>query len=147
MKKVLPPTYFFVAIVLTVAIHFVLPLRQWLHFPWRLLGLFPIGFGIALNLVADQVFKRRGTTVKPFEVSKALVTDGVYGLSRHPMYLGMVSIILGIALLLGSLLPFGVVVLLALLFDHLFIGPEERILEDTFGDAFRDYKDRVRRWI
>jgi drug/metabolite transporter superfamily protein YnfA len=58
MKKVLPPTYFLAAIVLMGAFHFVLPLRQVIPFPWRLLGVVPLLLGVFLNLLADHAFKR-----------------------------------------------------------------------------------------
>lgn len=140
MKKPLPPTYFLGAIVVAVALHFLLPIRQLLSFLWRLIG-------IALNLVADRSFKTHATTVKPFEKSRNLVTGGVFDVTRNPMYLGMTLIILGIALLLGSATPLVVVIVLPVLFDRVFIAPEERMLEDTFGDDFRKYRKQVRRWI
>jgi protein-S-isoprenylcysteine O-methyltransferase Ste14 len=63
------------------------------------------------------------------------------------MYLGMTLVLLGVALLLGSLIPFAVVIVLPILFDRLFISPEEQMLEDTFGDQFREYRERVRKWL
>ena len=147
MKKILPITYFLGFIVLAVLLHFLLPLRQFLAFPWRLLGLVPLVIGIVLNLLADQTFKKHKTTVKPFEESKALVTGGVFRISRNPMYLGMTLILLGVALILGSATPFVVVLLFPVLLDRIFIVPEERMLENTFGDQFRLYRNRVRRWI
>ena len=68
MRKLLPPTYFFGAVLLVVVLHFLLPLHQILYFPWCLLGLAPLVIGIMLNLLADQAFKKHNTTVKPFEV-------------------------------------------------------------------------------
>ena len=93
MKKALPPTYFLGAIVLAVTMHFLLPLRQLLAFPWRLTGLAPLVIGILLNLLADHTFKKHETTVKPFEKSSSLVTGGVFGISRNPMYLGMTLVL------------------------------------------------------
>ncbi len=147
MRKILPPTYFLGSIVLAVLLHFLFPLRQFLAFPWRLLGLVPLVTGIVLNLLADQTFKKHETTVKPFEESKALVTGGVFRISRNPMYLGMTLILLGITLILGSVTPFVVVLLFPVLLDRIFIVTEERMLEDTFGDQFEQYRNRVRRWI
>lgn len=85
--------------------------------------------------------------MKPFEESSALVTGGVFRVTRNPMYLGMALIVLGAALLLGSATPLAVVILLALLLDRAFISPGERMLADTFGDQFQEYRGRVRRWI
>ena len=146
MRK-LPPVYFFSAIIIEVLLHFSFPLRQFFVFPWRLLGLVFLAIGITLNVLADQTFKRLETTVKPFEESTALLTGGVFSISRNPMYLGMTLILLGIGNLLGSISPFTVVPVFVALLDQVFIVQEERMLMDTFGEQFRHYQSRVRRWI
>ena len=147
MRKVLPPIYFLAALILGIVLHFLFPVRQFLDFPWRLLGLVPLVIGIILNLVSDHMFKKHSTTVKPFERSSVLITDGVFRLTRNPMYLGMTLILLGVALVLGSATPFAVALLLGLLFDRLFIVQEERMLKNIFPEQFRQYCRRVRRWI
>jgi len=147
VKRPLPPAFFLSAIVLSAALHFLLPLRRLIAWPWCLVGIAPIVPGIVLNLLADRAFKKHNTTVKPFEESAALVTNGVFAITRNPMYLGMTLILLGIAVLLGSASPFIVVIVLPILFDRTFIAPEEKMLEDTFGDRFSEYRRRVRRWI
>ncbi len=63
------------------------------------------------------------------------------------MYLGMVLIVAGIAILVGTLSPWITVAGLAVLLDRVFVAPEEGMMERTFGDAFRQYKGRVRRWL
>lgn len=145
-KKALPPTYFFRAIVLSAGLHFLLPGYQLLRFPWRLAGPAPLAAGLLLNLLADRTFKKKDASVKPFERSTILVTAGVFAISRHPMYLGMTLILLGIALLLGSLTPLFVPVGFPLLMDRLFVSPEEHILASAFGDRFCDYRRLVSRW-
>ena len=147
MRKVLPPTYFLSAIVLAVLLHFVVPARQVVGSFWRFLGMVPLAVGVFLNLAADQAFKKHKTTVKPFEESNVLVTEGVFRISRHPMYLGMVLILMGVALLLGSVTPFAVVAVLAVVFDRVFITAEERMLKQNFEEQYGEYRKRVRRWI
>lgn len=146
-KKTLPPTYILIAIVLMVALHLVVPAVQVIPGLWKVLGIIPLTLGIAVNIIADNAFSRAGTTVKPFQESTALITTGVYRISRHPMYLGIVLIVLGIAVILGSLTPFVVPPVLAVLLDRNFITVEERMLEQTFGPVWLDYKKSVRRWI
>jgi protein-S-isoprenylcysteine O-methyltransferase Ste14 len=147
MKKPLPPTYLLSALVLMTALHLLLPVRHVIGWPVGLVGAVPLACGIALNLLADRAFTRSGTTVKPFERSTALLTTGPFRLSRHPMCLGFVLILLGLALLAGSLSPFAVVIVFPLLMERLFIRVEERMLEEQFGRQWREYRATVRRWI
>lgn len=146
-KQILPPFYFAVALLLTLLVHFVAPTPRVIAPPASLLGLIPIAVGIALNLLADRALKKHGTTVKPFERSSHLVTSGIFAASRHPMYLGMVLILGGLAVLLGTLAPFVVVLVFAVLLELRFIGAEERMLAETFGDSWQGYRKRVRRWL
>jgi protein-S-isoprenylcysteine O-methyltransferase Ste14 len=146
-KEVLPPTYLWVAIAIMLVLHFLFPVTKIIPWPWNLLGLIPLACGIALNLIADNAFRKVETTVKPFQESTALVTRGVFRISRHPMYLGFVLAVIGIAVLLGSLAPYFVIPVFALLMDRVFIQVEERMLEGVFGQAWLEYKAQVRRWI
>jgi protein-S-isoprenylcysteine O-methyltransferase Ste14 len=100
-----------------------------------------------LNLLADRALKHSRTTVKPFEESTALITGGVFRISRNPMYLGFALILFGIALLMGSLAPHIVIVAFSVLIDVVFIKVEERMLGERFGEAWLRYKATVRRWI
>jgi protein-S-isoprenylcysteine O-methyltransferase Ste14 len=147
IRKLLPPAYVLTAIVLMVALHFIAPAARLIPSPWNLLGVIPLAVGIIINVVADRAFSRAGTTVKPFQESSALITTGVYRLSRNPMYLGLVLLVLGIAVITGSLTPLVVVPILAFLLDRDFIAAEERMLEERFGPVWLEYKKSVRRWI
>jgi len=146
-RRVLPPTYLLVALLIQVALHFGLPVMKIIPAPWNLTGVIPVICGVALNLIADQVFKKVGTTVKPFQESTALVTGGAYGISRHPMYLGYGLILAGVAVMLGSLTPFLVIPIFAVVMEVVFMKVEERMLQETFGEAWVAYKDAVRRWV
>jgi protein-S-isoprenylcysteine O-methyltransferase Ste14 len=84
-KAVLPPVYFLGAIACMIGLHFLLPFSRWLAWPTSAFGIVVVVSGIALAIYADGQFKRSGTTVKPFEKSSALVTDGVFAHSRNPM--------------------------------------------------------------
>ena len=128
-------------------LHFLFPFAQVLLIWGRLIGLLPLVVGISINILADNQFKRANTTVRPFEESDWLVTTGLYRYSRNPMYLGMVLILFGVALLLGSLTPFGVLLLFFGYVDIHFIRREEQMLATQFGQDWLEYKARVRRWI
>jgi protein-S-isoprenylcysteine O-methyltransferase Ste14 len=146
-RKPLPPTYLISSIIAMLVLNFVFPVSRVIRFPWNLLGIVPLAIGIIVNLVADKAFKKTDTTVKPFEDSTTLITTGVFRISRHPMYVGMVLILIGIAVLMGSLTPYSVIFVFVVLMEIVFIRVEERMLEEKFGGAWSAYKGKVRRWI
>jgi protein-S-isoprenylcysteine O-methyltransferase Ste14 len=147
INEILPPSYLLASIVALVLLHFVMPVSEVAPYPWNLLGLVPLSFGAFLNISADAALKQHQTTVKPFEKSNALVTTGVFSISRHPMYLGMVCIIFGVSVLLGSLTPLFVVPTFAVVLERKFVKTEEAMLEEQFGIEWRNYKARVHKWL
>jgi protein-S-isoprenylcysteine O-methyltransferase Ste14 len=145
--KVLPPVYFLSAMLLAVVAHFLAPLMTVVASPWHWAGVALITVGLAFVVLPARQFQTRGTTIKPFQDATVLISDGFFAVSRNPMYLGMVIVVAGVAALLGSLSPFIVAAAFALVLDRRFIRPEEKSLEQSFGDAFRQYRKRVRRWL
>lgn len=146
-NRVLPPVYCLVAFILMVCLHVLLPVAQVVGSPLRYGGLFAMVASLALVLWAAGLFLKAGTTIKPFRGSSALVLAGPYRFTRNPMYVGMVGGLLGVAVLLGSLSPFVVVPMFVAFIDSQFVRAEEAMLEKSFGDAYRAYKARVRRWL
>ena len=113
-----------------------------------LAGLFVID-GVFCCLAGVYCFRKAHTTVDPLHPAKAshLVTGGIYQVSRNPMYLGFSILLLAWAVFLAS--PWtllGVPAFIAFI-TRFQIIPEERALQALFGDAYRDYQDRVRRWL
>jgi protein-S-isoprenylcysteine O-methyltransferase Ste14 len=143
----LPPTYFNLSWIAMVLLHFTFPIYRFLTIPYNLIGIILMLAGLWINLWASNYFKKVDTTVKPFQTSTQLVTVGFYKYSRHPMYLGMLLILLGIFLLLGSFSPIIILPVYISLITRNFILPEEKMLQETFGDAYQKYKIKVRRWI
>lgn len=143
----MPPTYFLIAGAAMIALHLLLPIERVLAWPWRLIGAPMVFAGVALSLLADQELKKARTPIKPFELSTALVTVGPFGYTRNPMYLGMVIVLAGLFLLLGTLTPLLVIPVFFWLIRAHFVEPEEQMLEIQFGDAYLDYKRQVRRWL
>ena len=146
-NRIMPTTYLLIAILAMVAIHFLYPLMMLIPLVWNLLGIIPLVLGVILNLIADSAFHRVNTTVKPFQESSILVTDGVFRISRNPMYLGFVLILIGIAVLLRSLTPYVVILAFVILIQSMFITVEERMLAEKFEEKWREYAQHTRRWI
>lgn len=146
-SKILPPTYLLVSLAAMPILHFLVPIVKIIFFPWNMLGLLFLFCGAALKLVSDRRFHQAGTTVQPFEESSTLITNGVFSLSRNPMYLGFILLLGGVAIFLGSLSPLMILPIFAVLIEKNFIIREEKSLEKIFGKVYLDYKRKVRRWI
>ncbi|MGS0694685.1 methyltransferase family protein [Shewanella sp. 0m-4] len=103
-----------------------------------------------LSAIAGVIsFKRAKTTVNPLkpETASALVTSGMYRLSRNPMYLGMVFALCAWACYLESIWSVVGIIGYILYMQRFQIRPEERALKSLFGQVFIDYKSRVRPWL
>ena len=146
-KKIMPPTYFIVLLFLSIGLHFVFPVMRLISSPYNYLGILIIIFGIILNLWTDSLFKKKQTTVKPHEMPNFFISSGPFRISRHPMYLGMALILLGVAVFLGSLITFVFPIIFVIIMEKLFIPIEEKNLEKKFGNKYIAYKKRVRKWI
>lgn len=115
--------------------------------PARAVGL---GFGvvgIVLLTFALVTLRRHGTTVLPDVAASTLVTSGPYSRFRNPIYLADCFILLGLAELTKNVWFVAAALVFALLVTWLAILPEERHLERRFGEAYRAYKEKSRRWL
>ncbi len=146
-RRLLPPVFLLAALIAMEVLHAFAPGMRLISPPFTYLGWIPFAAGVAAAVSVKLRFDRVGTPIKPYEVSKHLVTDGLFAYSRNPVYVGMISGLAGIVVVLGTLTPAFVVPVFAYLIRVRFIALEERMLEDRFGDAYRDYAGRVRRWI
>ena len=142
-----PPIHFLVALVVMAALHHWAPGWQLIGGPARWIGLALALAGLALGLSSAGLFLRRGTPVKPFETPALLVTSGPFHLSRNPMYLALTIMLSGVAIFLGSLTPFLVIIVFVLVIDRTVISWEEQRLIGTFGESYREYQRHTRRWI
>ncbi|PZR55835.1 MAG: isoprenylcysteine carboxyl methyltransferase [Candidatus Meridianibacter frigidus] len=103
--------------------------------------------GLPLMSFARGLFLKRGTNVNPTRPSTVLVTDGPYRYTRNPMYVGVAAIYVGIALIFLSLWALILLVPILIIIRYFVIAKEERYLLGVFGDEYRSFAHRVRRWI
>lgn len=118
--------------------------------PWRhALALTFVSAGVMISLAGIVVFRQAKTTVNPIkpETTSAMVTSGVYRLSRNPMYLGFLFVLIGWAAMLSHILAFALLPLFVVYMDRFQILPEERALSAKFGQDFTKYKHSVRTWL
>ena len=105
--------------------------------------------GFAISLVATFPFWHARTTMDPKHPAKAstLISAGIYRYSRNPRYLGVLIMLVGWAIYLGSLLSILCVFVFVAYLTRFQILPEERLLQEKFGTEFVSYKHSVRRWL
>ena len=107
------------------------------------------GVGILFLLAGVYQFQKAKTTVNPITpaAASAIVTSGVYRISRNPMYVGFLLALTGWAIFLSHPLPFLLLPVFVAYMNRFQISPEERVLSAKFGDEYDSYKQGVRRWL
>jgi protein-S-isoprenylcysteine O-methyltransferase Ste14 len=145
-----PPFLFLAALLLGLVWDRLLPLpfpvpgTKLVH--W-IVGGSLILIGLALAVAGIRTFSRAGTPVQGNKATRALVTTGIHGWTRNPIYLGMFLIYGGIGLAAQSPWVLMITLPLAITIRYGVVAREEVYLERRFGEAYRDYKGRVRRWL
>lgn len=145
-----PPLIVAIALGAAFALH-----RSWPHRitdsaltgPVRISGIALAAMGLVLILSALGIFFRAGTTPMPWGDSSRIVTRFPYTMTRNPMYLGLIIVFLGVTLWGNSLWPFLFLPMVVAVLQLRVIEPEEQYLESKFGDEYRAYRARVRRWL
>ena len=112
-------------------------------------GSFMIIIGLIIILSAIILFKKYQTTITPLNPSNAtkLITDGVYKFSRNPMYLGLLILQIGLGMLLSVIHITFFSLFTYVVLKYYVIIPEEKYLEEKFGEKYLNYKISVRRWF
>lgn len=142
-----PPLLYVVVFLVGVLLESVLPLSL---LPDRLAsigGPMLIAAGAGLSFWSAALLRSRRTSVIPIRPTTTLVVDGPYRLTRNPMYLGLVVIFVGVALVMQVLWAIVLVPVLLVLVTVTATRKEEAYLEHKFGAEYRGYRAAVRRWL
>jgi protein-S-isoprenylcysteine O-methyltransferase Ste14 len=147
--KIPPPVWWLIFGALMWGLHRAAPIAALIEKPANRLGWIFVACGAAVIATAMLQFRRARTTVNPLTPAKAssLVTSGIFGYSRNPMYLGLLLVLAGWAIVLGSLGPWMALPLFLVVITKMQIEPEEAVLSVLFGGAYRSYCARVGRWL
>jgi protein-S-isoprenylcysteine O-methyltransferase Ste14 len=145
-----PPFLFLASLILGLVLDRVAPLPLDLAeiaLAGRTAGSVLIAIGVAIFAAGIRNFSRAGTPVPSTRPVSTLVTTGIHGRSRNPIYVGMFLLYAGIGI--AARRPWVVILALPLviILRYGVVAREEAYLERRFGDAYRDYKARVRRWL
>jgi len=145
-----PPLLFLAALLLGVVLDRLLPLPlpiariEPVH--WIIAGCLVLT-GLALAAAGIRNFARAGTPVPTNQPTRALVTAGIHGRTRNPIYLGLFLVYGGIGVAVPGLWMLVLTLPLAITIRYGVVAREEAYLDRRFGDTYRDYKARVRRWL
>jgi protein-S-isoprenylcysteine O-methyltransferase Ste14 len=144
--KIHPPMLAGALLLVTLALHFMLPEARTVGGE-QVIGLLFVAGGAGLSSFAAAIFQARETTKNPYGEPSKFVVQPPYTWTRNPMYLGLVTALLGLAIFFGSIAMLLAPAVFFSVIDRMVIPREEETMERLFGQDYVAYKDRVRRWI
>lgn len=147
MKRVIPPVLFLICIALMLGIRNTATIQEIVSSPFNYIGIIPGLLGLMMTVKVRKQFSNTDTEVHTFKKPRKLVTNGLFEVSRNPIYLGFMISLVGVWILLGTLLPILGCLLFFLVSNSWYVPYEERTMEELFGREYRDYKSKVRRWV
>jgi protein-S-isoprenylcysteine O-methyltransferase Ste14 len=145
--KYVPGSTLGASIIIAVVLHYFSPITILIPFPYNLLGLLIVGFGVYLAFQSVRLLISYNTTFEAGGNPSSLVTRRPYSYSRNPIYLGFLLIALGTATILSSLSAFIAPIIFFLVVNTIIIPFEENRLQKNFGIEYEKYKASVRRWL
>ncbi|MEO1656392.1 MAG: isoprenylcysteine carboxylmethyltransferase family protein [Pseudomonadota bacterium] len=110
-------------------------------------GVVLVVLALAVDLWVLMIFRRHKTTIRPDRGASHLVTTGPFSVSRNPIYVANLALLLGVGMATRNIWAVPAIGAVFLLIDRLAAAPEERHLAALFGRDFEDYRQRVRRWL
>lgn len=144
----IPPVWLLLAIAIVWVQGRIVPLsagvRDWI--PHEVTWVLWAG-AAALTMAALVQMRRFRTTVHPHDNATYLVTTGVFAVTRNPIYVSDVLVLLGVVIWVGTWASLIIVALFVWVLQHRFIQAEELRLKSQFPDDWAKYKNRTRRWI
>lgn len=142
-----PPLLFGGTLLIGLVLHWVRPVPLLPSLVARTTGLLLVLLSWLLACSAEAAMKRAGTNVRPDEPTQVIVTDGPFRFTRNPLYLATAGLYLGITLLVNAVWPLVLLLPVLVVLEWGVIRREEGYLEAKFGQPYRTYRARVRRWV
>ncbi len=144
--KIHPPLLWAILLLAGVVIHFLAPEPR--DVAWhQAFGLLLAAVGIGLSFFAAGIFQARDITRNPYGEPSMFVAQAPYTFTRNPMYLGLAIALLGCAIFFDSIVMILCPVIFYVVIDQIVIPREEETMAARFGDEYRAYQGRVRRWL
>jgi protein-S-isoprenylcysteine O-methyltransferase Ste14 len=145
--RVPPPLVYLAVFLVALGIQRVIPIPAIPKMIGFAAGSIIIAAGISFAAWSVGLFRRARTSLIPIKPTTALVINGPYCFTRNPMYLSLMSVYVGAALMMRTLWGLLLLPLVFVAVQYLVIRKEEQYLQQKFGEAFLSYKASVRRWI
>lgn len=149
-SKLTPSALFLITFVSGLFLSWIQP---W-HFTYymngtvvRSTGVILLIVSLILNILAYREFKKSVTSHAPFMKPKVLIKNSVFSLSRNPVYLALILSESGLAFVFDSIWVLFSAGMLWIILDIIIVGPEEKVLENTFKHEYENYKKMTRRWL
>jgi len=144
--KIHPPLLALVLLTVTLVLHFMLPEERAVGWE-QAIGLLFVAVGVGVSCFAAAIFQARDTTKNPWGEPTQFVVQAPFTSTRNPMYLVLTATLFGLAVFFGSIVMLAGPVVFFAVIDRLVIPREEETMERRFGQDYRDYSYRVRRWL
>jgi protein-S-isoprenylcysteine O-methyltransferase Ste14 len=142
-----PPNQVYMLATLMVLLHYLYPFEILILYPFNLIGTPVAVGGLIMAIKAKKVFIQEELPLSPAGDPVKMLTTGLYRISRNPMYLGFVIMLIGILVILGSVTPIIGPLALYLIINSYYIPFEEKKMQESFAEDWKEYTQRVRRWI
>jgi protein-S-isoprenylcysteine O-methyltransferase Ste14 len=142
-----PPRIAMALLTFATVFHASFPAQSSYFYSSAFLSVALVSAGFAVMMLAWWQFKERKVAICPTADTDYLITDGIYRLTRNPMYLGMVTMLGGVAVFFGTLPFYAVTIVYFILIDRWFCPYEEEKLLATFERDYDAYQSKVRRWV
>ena len=145
-----PPVYYLVGVILGILLNrfvYHLPITEGLSYGRIAVGAALLLMGFYMFFAAVSWFRKTEQDPEPWKPTPSIITQGIYRYSRNPIYLGVGLVMTGIGFLLNNFWILLLSIIVLIIIYRIAIIPEEKYLEEKFGEEYLAYKRKVRRWI
>lgn len=142
-----PPLFYLSVLAIAYVLNGFFPLRLLHSGAARLAGLIPVILGLGIIAIGRLTMDAHGTNINPTKPTTTIIETGLYRFSRNPLYIALTITYCGLALLLNTWWPYILLPFVLATMHFLVVRREEGYLERKFGDVYRHYCARVRRYL
>ena len=149
-SKLTPSALFLITFVSGLVLSWIQPWHFTLYLEYTVvqsIGVVLLFISLILNSLAYREFKKSVTSHAPFIKPKVLIKNSVFSLSRNPVYLALILAESGLAFVFDTIWILFTAGILWIILDIIIVGPEEKVLENTFKHEYENYKKMTRRWL